>query len=172
MLSNRPLQSGVAYMKPSSLGAYNASVNHNIDSYPFAEELSVGDVVPYGSFVVRGTNGVKLPAAGITAADIMGVVAYGNNGVLQDAGLVVGGLYQLVPVLNEGRIWVKVTSGASLQIGDVVSLNLASGANFGTVRPLPSSPASTDINISSIVRVAQPSNAEGMVEITFPKFLN
>lgn len=171
-LTNGPLQSGVAYMSPSFLGAYNANIPYNIDSYAFGTELTAGTVVPYGSFMVEGTNGAKLPATGITAADILGVLAYGDNGVTQEAGLQSGGLYKLLPLLNFGRIWVKVTSGATLAIGDAVSLNLVAGANFNTVRPLPGSPASTDIDISSIARVSQPSNADGMVELTLTHYLN
>lgn len=171
-LTNGPLQSGVAYMSPSFLGAYNANIPHNIDSYAFGDELTAGEIIPYGSFMIEGTNGAALPETGITAADILGVLAYGVNGVTQEAGLEVDGLYKLLPLLNFGRIWVKVTSGAALAIGDTVSLNLASGANFNTVRPLPGSPASTDIDISSIARVSQPSNADGMVELTLTHFLN
>lgn len=171
-LTNGPLQVGVSYMSPSFLGAYNANIPHNIDSYTFGTELSAGDILPYGSFLVQGTDGVNLPAVGITAADILGVLAYGVNGVTQEAGLQVGGLYKVAPLLNFGRIWVKVTSGASLAIGDVVSLNLAATAQFNTVRPLPGSPASTDIDISSIARVSQPSNADGMVELTLTHYLN
>lgn len=174
-LNNGPLQVGVDYMSPSFLGAYNANIPYNIDSYAFGTELAAGTIVPYGSFMVEGTDGAKLPAVGITAADILGVLAYGDNGVTQEAGLKAGGLYKLLPLLNFGRIWVKVTSGATLVIGDVVSLNLStasSGINFNTVRPLPGSPASTDIDISSIARVSQPSNADGMVELTIKQYLN
>jgi hypothetical protein len=171
-LNNGPLQVGVNYMSPSFLGAYNANIPYNIDSYAFGTELTAGTIVPYGSFMVEGTNGAKLPATGITAADIMGVLAYGVNGVTQEAGLEAGGLYKVLPLLNFGRIWVKVTSGATLAIGDTVSLNLAATAQFNTVRPLPGSPASTDIDISSIARVSQPSNADGMVELTLTHYLN
>lgn len=175
MLTNGPLQVGVSYMSPSFLGAYNANIPYNIDSYAFGTELTAGTIVPYGSFMIQGTDGAALPTTGITAADILGVLAYGVNGVTQEAGLEAGGLYKLLPLLNFGRIWVKVTSGATLAIGDTVSLNLStasSGINFNTVRPLPGSPASTDIDISSIARVSQPSNADGMVELTLTHYLN
>lgn len=171
-LNNSPLQVGVAYMSPSFLGAYNANVPHNIDSYAFGTELAAGTIVPYGSFMMIGTDGAKLPTTSATPANLLGVLAYGDNGVTQEAGLEAGGLYKLLPLLNFGRIWVKVTSGATLNIGDTVSLNLAATAQFNTVRPLPGSPASTDINISSIARVSQSSNADGMVELTLTHFLN
>ena len=171
-LTNGPLQTGVDYMSPSVLGAYNANIPHNIDSYAFGTELTAGTIVPYGSFMMLGTDGAKLPTTSATPANLLGVLAYGDNGVTQEAGLQAGGLYKLLPLLNFGRIWVKVTSGATLAIGDVVSLNLAATAQFNTVRPLPGSPASTDIDISSIARVSQPSNADGMVELTLTHYLN
>ena len=171
-LTNGPLQTGVDYMSPSFLGAYNANIPHNIDSYAFGTELTAGTIVPYGSFMMLGTDGAKLPTTSATPANLLGVLAYGDNGVTQEAGLQAGGLYKLLPLLNFGRIWVKVTSGATLAIGDVVSLNLAATAQFNTVRPLPGSPASTDIDISSIARVSQPSNADGMVELTLTHYLN
>lgn len=172
MLNNGPLQTGVAYMSPSFLGAYNGNIPHNIDSYAFGTELAVGTIVPYGSFMMLGTDGAKLPTTSATSANLLGVLAYGVNGVTQEAGLEAGGLYKLLPLLNFGRIWVKVTTGATLVIGDAVSLNLAATAEFNTVRPLPNTPASTDIDISSIARVSQPSNADGMVELTLTHYLN
>jgi hypothetical protein len=171
-LTNGPLQVGVDYMSPSFLGAYNANIPYNIDSYAFGTELTAGTIVPYGSFMMIGTDGAKLPTTAATPANLLGILAYGVNGVTQEAGLQVGGLYKVAPLLNFGRIWVKVTSGATLAIGDVVSLNLAATAQFNTVRPLPGSPASTDIDISSIARVSQPSNADGMVELTLTHYLN
>lgn len=171
--SNGPLQVGVAYMAPSFPGAYNPNTPHNIDSWPFASEVSAGTVIPYGAFVQKGTAGAMLPTtAAVAGSNILGVVAYGDNGVTQEAGLKQGGLYQEIPVLNLGRVWVRVTSGASLVVGDTVSLNLASGANFNTVRPLPGSPASTDIDISSIARVSQPSDSNGLVELTLTHYLD
>lgn len=171
-LTNAPLQTGVDYMAPSFLGAYDANVPHNIDSWPFATEFADAGIAKYGSFLQKGTSGAKLPVSGTTADLLLGVVAYGQNGVTQEAGIVKGGLYKEIPVLNLGRIWVKVTTGATLVVGDVVSLNLAATAEFNTVRPLPGSPAATDIDISSIARVSQPSNSAGMVELTLTHYLN
>ena len=169
---NVALQSTVDYSAVARAGAFNPNVPHNIDSKTFGANVTAGQVFPYGSFVAQDVNGgFKLPISGTTtAALIAGVVAYLNNGVTEDQGLAQGGLYVQAPILTFGRIFVPVTSGASLQIGQVVSLNLASGANFNTVRPLPGSPASSDVDISSIATVASPSNG-GFVELTINKYI-
>lgn len=169
---NNALQVGVDYPEIARAGAVNAAVPHNIDSKPFGTNFTAGTVIGYGRFVAKDTNaGFKLPISGVTtAALIAGVVAYLNTGIIDDVGMKKGGLYNLVPVLTFGRIFVPVTTGASLQVGDVVSLNLAATAEFNTVRPLPGSPAASDIDISSIATVAAPS-AGGFVELTIKQYI-
>jgi hypothetical protein len=178
--SNGPLQSGVGFMADAKAGAINSIVPSNVDSLIFGENLADDSVLGYGQFVVYDGNGVNIPvytpASGEDPAvvpaigDWAGVVAYRNGGITEENGLQKGGLYNQVPVLNFGRIFAKVTSGATLAIGDKVSVNLASGANFNTVRKLPESPADSDVDISAIATVANPSS-QGLVELTIVKYL-
>ncbi len=172
MLPNNPLQSGVDYSDVARAGAVNPIVPSNIDSKPFGANFTTDTSIGYGRFVARDTNnGIKLPISGTTTAALLaGIVAYGNNGVMEDEGLKKGGLYSVVPVLVLGRIFVPVTAGASLQVGDTVSLNLAAGADFNTVRPLPGSPGASDVDISSIATVATPSTG-GLVELTIKQYI-
>lgn len=176
--SNSPLQVGVDYMANAKAGAVNSQVPSNVDSLLFGDNLADASVLAYGQFVVYDNNkGATIPVytAGnpaVTPAigDWAGVVAYKNGGVTEENGLQKGGLYKNVPVLNFGRIFAKVTSGESLVIGDAVSVNLASGANFNTVRKLPASPADSDVDISAIATVASKSS-QGLVELTINKYL-
>lgn len=169
---NTTLQTGVDYSDVARAGAFNPVAPHNIDSKPFGANAAAGQIFPYGKFVAKDVNnGIKLPINGTTTAALLaGVLAYLNNGVMEEAGLKKGGLYVLAPVLTFGRIFVPVFTGATLLVGDVVSLNLATGADFNTVRPLPGSPASSDVDISSIATVASPS-AGGFVELTIKQYI-
>lgn len=173
LFPNTTLQNGVDYSSPSREGSVNPTAPKQIDSIPFGSNVAANTVLKYGAFVVRDTDGgAKLPVSGTsTVANIAGVIAYLNNGVMQDGGLKKGGVYAKVPVLVFGRIVAPVTASASLVPGDVVSLNLAAGANFNTVRPLPGSPASSDLDISSIAKVARAS-ANGMVELTIKQYIS
>jgi hypothetical protein len=181
IFSNSPLQVGVDYMANAKAGAINPQVPSNVDSLLFGDNLADDSVLGYGQFVVYDDNGgatipVYTPAAGEDPAvvpaigDWAGVVAYRNGGITEENGLQKGGLYKNVPVLNLGRIFAKVTSGASLVVGDAVSVNLAVGANFNTVRKLPDSPAASDVDISSIAKVAS-NSSQGLVELTIIKYL-
>lgn len=169
--TNTPLQVGVDYSGVALEGAFISSIPYNIDSLPFGTNLADAAVLPYGGSVIYDTDGgVTVPVGGTsTVTDIAGFTAYRNNGITGEAGLENGGLYSLVPVLNFGRIYVPVTTGASLSIGDTVSLNLAAGAEFNTVREHPGSPAATDLDISTIASVAEPSNG-GFVLLTIREY--
>lgn len=170
--NNTPLQSGVDYSAVAREGAFIDSIPHNIDSLAFGTTDPDGTIYPYGEAVINDTDhGVALPVSGVTvAADVAGFVAYANGGVTDERGLEKGGLYSLVPVLNYGRIYVPVTTGEDMLVGDAVSLNLAAGVEFNTVRKLPGAPAASDIDISSIATVAEKSNG-GFVLLTINKYI-
>lgn len=175
--SNSPLQTGVDYLADAKAGAINPQVPSNIDSLPFGENLADDAILGYGQFVVYDSNGVNIPVytAGDPAVvpavgDFAGIVAYRNGGVTESNGLQKGGLYNLVPVLNFGRIFASVTTGETLAVGDAVSVNLADGDDFNTVRKLPDSPADSDVDISTIATVAKASS-QGLVELTINKYL-
>ena len=170
---NTPLQDGVEFSAEARVGAVNPIAPSHTDSFAFGANVTALDVLEYGKFVANDTNGaVKKPISGTSAVtDLAGVVAYRNNGVMEEAGLQKGGLYPLVPVLVFGRIFCPVTTGEVMVKGDTVSLNLASGADFNTVRKLPGSPAASDLDISTIATVAKPS-ADGIVELTINKYIS
>lgn len=169
---NTTLQTGVDYSYVARAGAVNPVVPSNIDTKTFGANAASGQVFPYGGFVAKDVNGgFKLPISGTTTAALLaGILAYLNNGVMEDTGLKKGGLYVEAPILTLGRIYVPVTTGATLNVGDTVSLNLAAGADFNTVRPLPGSPASSDVDISSIAKVATASSG-GLVELTITQYI-
>lgn len=170
--ANTPLQSGVDYSAVAREGAFIDSIPHNIDTFTFGPTDPDGTIYPYGESVVYDTDhGIKLPVSGVTvAADVAGFVAYANGGVTDERGLEKGGLYSVVPALNHGRIYAKVTTGEDMLVGDAVSLNLAAGDEFNTVRKLPGAPAASDIDISSIATVAEKSNG-GFVLLTINKYI-
>lgn len=169
---NTALQVGVAYMQSARAGAYKDSTPHNIDSFPFSSDLTNLTVLPYGKAVAYGADkGVTIPvSASTTVAQIAGFLPYKNNGVIDEVGIQKGGAYKMVPILNFGQIYAPVTTGATMIIGDAVSLNLAAGADFNTVRKLPGSPASSDLDISTIATVSQASQ-DGFVLLTINKYL-
>lgn len=172
MFNNNPLQVNVGYMQAARAGAYKDSTDHNIDSFPFSSDLTNLVSLPYGKAVAYGADkGATIPVSGVTTvAGIAGFLPYKNNGVIDEVGIQKGGLYKMVPVLNFGQIYAPVTTGATMVIGDAVSLNLAAGADFNTVRKLPGSPAASDLDISTIATVSEASK-DGFVLLTINKYL-
>lgn len=170
--SNNALQVGVDYMAVARAGAYKDSTPHNIATFPFSSDLANLTRLPYGKAVAYGADkGVTIPVSTVTAVkDIAGFLPYKNNGVIDEVGIQKGGLYNLVPILNFGEIYAPVTTGEDMLIGDAVSLNLAAGADFNTVRKLPAVPAASDLDISTIATVSEKSSG-GFVLITINKQL-
>lgn len=171
LFPNRPLQVGVAYLQQWIAGAVNAAYRpQNTDSFPFGSSMADGDVLPYGSFVALDTlNDIKPPVATVTTVnDLVGVIAYKNNGIMEYAGFKKGGVEVYVPALTEGRIVVPVTTGDDLNLGATLGLNLTAGTDFNTVCTYTGNP--NTIDISSIASVATPS-ASGLVEITIKRAL-
>jgi hypothetical protein len=169
---NTPLQNGVDFMAVARAGAYKDSTPNNIDTFEFSADLADLTSLPYGKAVAYGSDkGATIPVSGVTTVtDIAGFLPYKNNGVIDEVGIQKGGLYDLVPVLNFGQIYAPVTTGEDMIVGDAVSLNLAAGADFNTVRKLPGVPAASDLDISTIATVSEPSKG-GFVLLTINKYL-
>lgn len=171
-LPNDPLQVGVDFIAVARAGAYKDSTPHNIDTFDFSVDLTDLTKLPYGQAIAYGSDqGATIPVSGVTTvADIAGFLPYKNNGVIDEVGIQKGGLYNLVPVLNFGQFYAPVTSGEDMIVGDTVSLNLAAGADFNTVRKLPGAPAASDLDISAIATVSEKSSG-GFVLLTINKYL-
>ena len=169
---NVPLQNGVEFYGPEIAGAFLTSVPNNIDTFNFGVNMVADTSLPYGQAIAYDTDGgATIPVSGVTAVtDIAGFLPYKNNGIMEDKGMKKGGLYSSLPVLNYGRMFVPVTTGEVMVVGDTVSLNLAAGVDFNTVRKLPGAPAASDLDISTIATVAQDSN-NGIVLLTINKYL-
>jgi hypothetical protein len=170
--SNNPLQVGVEYLEVARSGAFKDSTPHNIDTFTFSADLADLAKLPYGQAIAYGSDkGATIPVSGVTTvADVAGFLPYKNNGVVDEVGIQKGGLYNLVPVFNFGQIYAPVTTGEVMVVGDAVSLNLAAGADFNTVRKLPGAPAASDLDISTIATVSEKSDG-GFVLLTINKYL-
>ena len=171
---NIPLQNGVDFYGSEIPGAFLTSVPHNIDTFNFGSTLPDNAILPYGTAVVYDSlpdGGVKIPVALQTVvADIAGFIPYKNGGIMEDGGFKKGGLYTSVPVLNFGRIFVPVTAGKTLRVGDIPFLNLTPGSNFNTITDQSPLPSSFEINLSFIASVAEDSR-NGVVALTIKQYL-
>jgi hypothetical protein len=161
---NIGLQTGVDYMVVARPGGVVTSKPESIDTFEYGTTLTTSNVLGFGRAVVLDTDGgVTLPTVATTK--ILGFVTFQNNGIIDYAGYVKGGIMPNVPVLTLGRIYVPVKTGETLVVGDAVSLYVAAGADFNTVEKTPLAPGADDIDISAQVKVSKPS-ANGLVELT------
>lgn len=169
---NIPLQNGVDFYGSEISGAFLTSVPHNIDTFNFGVNVLDNTKLLYGRPVVYDTDGgVKIPVALQTVQeDIAGFIPYKNGGIMEDGGFRKGGLYTSVPVLNFGRIFVPLSAGATLRVGDIPFLNLNPGPDFNTIKGEPLLPSSFEINLSFIASVAEDSR-NGVVALTIKQYL-